>query len=91
MASQFERRKKKLEAGTTEHVEAVKPSAAPETYTAYDLFTQDGGRTFQVIILEYDVATQEAKILGTKSISRKIGLQFQNQKKSLKTLLHIKE
>ncbi len=51
-----------------------------------DIFTSDGGKTYQVAEIAYDPETMQAAVLNIFSISRLIALSYFNQKTALETL-----
>jgi hypothetical protein len=92
--SKFRRKKTSTpQTEVTQEVETPEVSfEAPSVdHVAYDIVSTDGGRTFNFILIGYNLDEGAAAILATKSISRQIGLQFQNSKKALKTIAKIKE
>lgn len=54
--------------------------------TALDIYTPDGGKTYEVAEISYNPTTKEAKVTATFSISRLVALTAANQKTALNTL-----
>ncbi len=89
MASQYSKRKTKssseLVKEVEEKLEEIK-NAPQFTQTGLDIYSPDGGRTYEVAEISYSPETKEAKVTATYSISRLVALTAMNQKTSLNTL-----
>lgn len=90
MASQFEKRKAKLAADVVKEIEHkrddIRAKAAGEpvyTQTGYDIYSEDGGKSYGVAEIAYNPQTGESKVKDTFSISRLIALSYANQKQAL--------
>lgn len=55
-------------------------------HKAYDIFTSDGGKTYQVAEIEYNASTGHARVIETFNITRLVALSYANQKIALGTL-----
>lgn len=92
MASNFEKRKNKKEPtpelSQTEPVGVVAGYIAPSPFTqsGLDVFTRDGGRTYEVAEIFYNPETNEAKVVETFTISRLVALSYKPQKDALRIL-----
>lgn len=91
MATQYEKRKKvreELEAKLADQTPEIKETKEVVRFTqsAFDIFSPDGGKTYQVAEIAYNPETGEAKITNTFDISRLIALQYTNQKNALNSL-----
>lgn len=90
MASQFEKRKAKVAADVVKELEAkredIRAKAANEpTYSqkGYDVFSEDGGRSYKVAEIEYDPQSGAARVTGTSEITRLVALKYAGQKQAL--------
>lgn len=86
MASQFLKRKLKLEAEAAKEAateKSVETGLPVYTQKGFDVFTPDGGRSYKVIELEYNPDTGAARVTGTSDISRLIALKYDAQKVAL--------
>ncbi len=99
MPSQFDKRKaKSIETVTAEiQDKREKIRSKPEetvsdkvetvyTQSAFDIFTPDGGRNYQVAEIAYNHETGEAKVTNTFDITRLVALSYANQKGALNSL-----
>src|SRR5580698_6443291 len=98
MASQFQKRKAKTPDAVSQEIQDKRAEirasrestvAAPEpvyTQTGFDVFTDDGGKTYQVAEFSYNPVTLQAEVVNLFSISRLIALSYGNQKVALQTL-----
>lgn len=66
---------------------ASAPIAEPSyTQQGFDIFTSDGGKTYQVAEISYNPDTLQAEVVNTFTISRLVALSYGNQKTALQTL-----
>ena len=87
MASQFEKRKSKtVEEATKEVAEVLAAKDVKMPFTGYDIYSEDGGKSFGVAEIEYNPETGAAKVINKFTISRLVALQYKVQKDALGTL-----
>lgn len=98
MASQFAKRKARSADVVSQEIqdkraeirasrEAPVASAEPVySQTGYDIFTTDGGKTYQVAEISYNPETLQSEVINIFSISRLVALSYGNQKTALRTL-----
>jgi hypothetical protein len=88
--NQFLKRKSKEDQEVApEPVVVETPLAETEpayTQTGFDVFTRDGGKSYEVAEFAYDPVTMKAEVINLFSISRLIALSYGNQKVALQTL-----
>lgn len=66
----------------------------PETvlnHEAIDVYSSDGGRTYYLASIKYNVETGEAKVVETYTLPRVVALAAKQHKVGLKTLKKIKK
>lgn len=86
--TQYEKRKAKDASVISEIEKHLDDSSVFEqepvyTQTGYDVYTEDGGRTYKVAELKYNPQTGEAVFVGDGDISRLVALKYFNQKTAL--------
>lgn len=94
MPSNFLKRKAKeviaptaAEEQPSETAPVMEETAAPSyTQSGFDVFTPDGGATYQVAELAYNPETRQAVVTNIFDISRLVGMSYGNHKASLNTL-----
>jgi hypothetical protein len=59
------------------------PEAPTYTQTAYDVFSDNGNRTYSVAVILYNPQTRAAEVVEIKTITRMVALQYAGQKMSL--------
>lgn len=52
----------------------------------FDIFTRDGGKTYEVAEISYNAETLQAEVVNIFTISRLVALSYRNQKTALQTL-----
>jgi len=92
--SQFEKRRAKAEAvlkskkqSEDVEIEPQEVKSSELTHEGYDVFLDKDKRSYRVAVFKYNPETQEVKLTETVPVQRIIGLQTENQKRALKTLL----
>lgn len=87
MTSQFEKRKAKSAAEVAKEITDRRDNAEANmpvyTQSAYDVYTPDGGKTYEVAEISYNPESGEAKVVNTFSITRLIALNYATQKQAL--------
>jgi hypothetical protein len=93
MASQFSKRKAKssedLVKEVEEKLEELKAPAAEETtytQTGLNVYTPDGGSTYEVAEIKFNPETKQAEVAEIYKISRLVALQHANTQNALNTL-----
>jgi hypothetical protein len=66
--------------------EVAKEPGVVYTQTALDIFSPDGGTTYEVAEISFDPVSKKAEVINIYSISRLVGLTGLNQKVALNTL-----
>lgn len=91
MPSQFDKRQARVQEELVAKREKIRskteePEKERYTQSGFDIFSSDGGKTYQVAEIAYNPETGEAKLVNTFDISRLIALQYTNQKNALNSL-----
>jgi hypothetical protein len=97
MASQFEKRKVKTAETVAKEIQdkrsEIRASGATEVseepvydQMAYDIYTDNGGKTYKVAEISYNPITKRAEVKELFSITRLVALQYANTKTALGTL-----
>lgn len=94
--NQFKKRQKKIAAVVEEAKANSEALAVPVkekdlnvnryTQVGMDVYTADGGRSYNVAEIEYNPDSKEARVKEVFSISRLVALSYAEQKTALKTL-----
>lgn len=71
--------------------EEVKEMAAEFTHTALDVYAINGGSNYNLVRIEFNPETMEARVAETYTCPRSVGIQHDNQKRALATLRKIKK
>lgn len=91
MPSQYEKRKAKTPEKVVEEIQErrseIRAQGEP-TYTqsGLDIYSPDGGKTYEIAEISYNPETKDAKVTTIYSISRLVALTGLNQKTALNTL-----
>ena len=85
--NQYEKRKAKSVETLVKEATTVAPVTAPVyDQKALDVYTLDGGRTYNVAQISYNSKTGESIVTDTFSISRLVALKYATMKEALSIL-----
>ena len=94
--NQFEKRKAKSTEEVVKEItekraaiRSTEKDKAPEPLydqMAYDIYTDDGGKSYKVAEINYNPQTKQAEVKELFSITRLVALQYANTKTALGTL-----
>lgn len=93
MANQFFKRKlKEKEASESSKVEEVVVETKTEevaemSHESYDVFLDEDGRTYKLVVFKYNPKTNEVKITSQSKIEYGLALTFGNRKQALKQII----